>query len=107
MEKPKAIIAIGIKPGDAGDDSSDDLSDGVQVPEPKGWTWPDGSDSKEGEKFMCTVCAGPHGMLTIKDIDGLPLSDSDDDSDSSDENEDTPQTAMDVFKSGKSAALMK
>ena len=104
MDKPKAIIAIGVKPEEDDAEDSQPSSEGVEVPTPKGWEWPNGVDPKEGDRFMCTIKQGDDGKLIIADIDGLPMG-SESDEGSEDQPDDAPKSAMEMFSKGK-ASLM-
>jgi hypothetical protein len=92
MDKP--AIVIGIKSGD-------DDSEGINVPAPDGFEWPKGVDPKEGDRFMCSIKQGPDGQLTIMDIDGLPLGNSEDQS--SDDSTEEPDTAMGMFAKARNS----
>ena len=95
MAKPAIFIGIGSKPGE-----SDDAKDGVEIPMPDGFSFPDGSDPDKGEKFMCTVAQGPDGKLLLKDLDGLPF-----DGDKPDEEDSTPDET--VEPEGMAAGAMR
>lgn len=93
MATPKTVIAIGIKP--AGKPSpmdesgpKDSSDNGVEIPMPDGFTWPDDADPERGEKFLCTICKGPDDQtLVIKDLDGLPFEKESPEEDASDEDQ--------------------